>query len=454
MNVNIFRQYDIRGKVDADLTEDIAFLVGKAYGSIVRRKGFLTVTSGRDGRLHSRRLQEKLIGGIISTGCNVIDVGECPTPLLYFSIFHWDTDGGIQVTGSHNPAEYNGFKICLQKDTLHGEDIQAIRRLIEEKDFIDGSGSVENRDVHEPYWAWLKANIRLRRPVKVVIDAGNGVAGSVAPRAFKDQRCEVIELFCDVDGRFPNHHPDPTVPANLKALIAEVTEVKADLGIAFDGDGDRIGVVDEKGGVIYGDKLMILLARRLLQDNPGAAVIGEVKCSHLMYEDIKRGGGRPIMWKTGHSLIKSKMKEEKALLAGEMSGHIFFADRYFGYDDAIYAGLRLAELLAEQDKPISELLSDLPQTFSTPEIRVDCPDDLKFKVVDEAVKWFKIHYDTIDIDGARITFKDGWGLVRASNTQPVLVSRFEAQSHERLAEIQNLMESKLKEIIANFNAFV
>lgn len=454
MNANIFRQYDIRGKVDSELTEDVAFLVGKAYGSIVRRKGLLTVTCGRDGRLHSKRLHEKLISGIISTGCNVIDVGQCPTPLLYFSIFHWDTDGGIQVTGSHNPAEYNGFKICLQKDTLHGADIQAIRKLIEKEDFEVGSGLVECRDVHQPYWAWLKGNVKLARPLKVVLDAGNGVAGNVAPRAFKEQNCEVIELFCDVDGRFPNHHPDPTVPANLNTLIAKVQEVKADLGIAFDGDGDRIGVVDENGGVIYGDKLMILLARHLLRDNPGAAVIGEVKCSHLMYEDIKNCGGRPIMWKTGHSLIKSKMKEEKALLAGEMSGHIFFADRYFGYDDAIYAGLRLAELLAEQDTPISGLLSDLPKTFSTPEIRVDCPDELKFKVVDEAAKWFKAHYNTIDIDGARITFTDGWGLVRASNTQPVLVTRFEAESPERLLEIQNLMESKLKEIIANFNVLV
>ncbi len=450
MNTNIFRQYDIRGKVDIELTEDLAVLIGKAYGSMLRRKGLLTVTCGRDGRLHSKRLQEKLICGIAATGCNVINVGECPTPLLYFSIFQWETDGGIQVTGSHNPSEYNGVKICLQKDTLHGKAIQSIRTLIEEKEFETGAGTIECRDVHSPYLEWLRNNIKVASPLKVVIDAGNGVAGAVAPKAFRDQGCEVVELFCDVNGSFPNHHPDPTVLDNLKSLIAKVRETGADMGISFDGDGDRIGVVDEKGGVIYGDKLMILLSRRLLQDNPGAAVIGEVKCSHLMYEDITRHGGRSIMWKTGHSLIKSKMKEEGALLAGEMSGHIFFADRYFGYDDAIYAGLRLAEIVADRKKPVSELLSDLPVTFSTPEIRVDCPDELKFKVVEMAANWFKQRYDTIDIDGARITFADGWGLVRASNTQPVLVTRFEAQSQERLVEIRDLMESKLKEIIAGF----
>jgi len=448
VNQQIFREYDIRGKVDDDLTSEVVEAIGMAYGTMVRRMGLETVTCGRDGRTHSERLQGYLMNGMQKTGLKVIDIGQCPTPLLYFSIFHLDTHGGIQVTGSHNPPEFNGFKICIGKETIYGDRIQEIRRIIENGVFEHGNGTIEKVDIMEPYFKYMKDNIKISSPIKVVVDAGNGVAGPVAPRVLKDQGVEVVELFCDVDGTFPNHHPDPTIPENLKTLQEAVLEHGADCGVAFDGDGDRLGVVDEKGGILFGDQLLMIFARDLLKDNPGAAIIGEVKCSQVMYDDIASHGGRPIMWKTGHSLIKKKMKEENALLAGEMSGHIFFADRYFGFDDGVYAALRFCEILSKSSIPASRLLEDVPKTYSTPEIRVECPEEIKFKLVRRLVQYFKeeTEYEVIDVDGARVIFPDGWGLIRASNTQPVLVLRFEATSKQSLKKIQALME----EVLARF----
>ncbi len=442
----LFREYDIRGIVDEDLTEDAVKLIGRAFGTMVKGNGGKSVICGRDGRLHSKRLEDSLIQGLNQAGIDVIDIGQCPTPVLYFSIFHLDGHGGIQITGSHNPPEYNGLKICLGTETIYGDKIQELYEIIEDERFESGAGSLKNYDIMPDYLSFLNQNIKIRRPVKVVLDCGNGVSALTAPQAFIQAGCKVTSLFCEVDGNFPNHHPDPTVIENLEDLRAAVTGEGAEVGIAFDGDGDRIGVVDENGDVIYGDKILIILARSVLADNPGAAVIGEVKCSHLLYDDIKASGGKPIMWKTGHSLIKQKMKETGALLAGEMSGHIFFADRYYGFDDATYAALRLTEILSATDKPLSSLLEGIPHTVSTPEIRVDCPENVKFRIVDAAKKWFSKRYDTIDVDGVRIVFPDGWGLIRSSNTQPVIVLRFEAQTLERLQEIRDLVEARLSQI--------
>ncbi len=446
MNPAIFREYDIRGIVDRDLDEAVARDIGLAYGTMMHSKGLSDVAVGRDGRLSSERLQKALIEGIVGTGCNVTDVGVCPTPLLYFSILHLQKAGGIEITGSHNPPDFNGFKICVGKDTIHGQAIQDLRRIIETKAFASGRGEESSCDIYPAYMDYVTQIISLARPLKVVIDAGNGTGGLVGPEVFRRLGCEVLELYCDLDGRFPNHFPDPTVPENLDDLIRKVVSEKAHFGIGYDGDADRLGVVDEKGNVLFGDQLLILFARQVLRNNPGATVIGEVKCSQTLYDDIAGHGGRPVMWKAGHSLIKSKMREEKALLAGEMSGHIFFADRYFGFDDAIYASLRLAEIVSQSEHPLSHHLGDVPKTFSTPEIRVPCSDESKFAVVAQAKEYFQAHYRTVDIDGVRIMFDDGWGLIRASNTQPVLVLRFEALDVQRLSQIQTLVEEKLKEL--------
>ena len=350
------------------------------------------------------------------------------------------------VTASHNPSEYNGFKLCSGYDTLFGEQIQKLRRIIEGGTFAEGSGTAETADVVTPYQEFVQENVNLARPLRVGIDAGNGTAGLVAVPIIRNLGCEVFDLYCDMDGNFPNHEPDPTVVKNMQDLIVLVREKGLDVGIGYDGDGDRIGIIDEKGDIIWGDQLMIMYARDILSRKPGATFLSEVKCSQTLYQDIEKHGGRAIMWKTGHSLIKQKMKEVKAELAGEMSGHMFFADRYFGYDDAIYASCRLLEILAATGKSITELLHDVPRTFTTPEIRVPCPDDRKFHVVKDVTEYFRQRYDIIDIDGVRILFEDGWGLVRASNTQPVLVLRFEALSQTRLSEMQSLVESVLSEI--------
>jgi phosphomannomutase/phosphoglucomutase len=446
MNPGMFREYDIRGIAGEDMTEGDVVLIGKGVGTFLQQHGRNKLTVGRDCRLTSDLYAKKIIEGLRATGCDVIDIGVCPTPVLYFSIQHLHQEGGVMVTASHNPPEYNGFKLCMNSDSIHGKDIQKILAIINDGSFSQGEGSLSTADIVTPYRAFVENNITLSRPLKVGVDAGNGTAGVVAVPIMKQLNCEVHDLYCDMDGRFPNHEADPTVLENMKDLINLVKDKGLDVGIGYDGDGDRIGVVDEKGKIVFGDKLMIIFSRAILSRKPGATFISEVKCSKAMYDDIEKHGGRAIMWKTGHSLIKQKMKEEKAELAGEMSGHMFFGDRYFGFDDAVYASCRLLEILSNTGKTISELLSDVPETYTTPEIRVECPDDIKFSVVQKVTEHFRERYNVIDIDGVRVLFDDGWGLVRASNTQPALVLRFEALSKERLGEIRNIVESILAKI--------
>jgi phosphomannomutase/phosphoglucomutase len=444
MKPTIFREYDIRGIADRELLDaDVADL-GRAIGTTLVRKGATTFSVGRDCRLSSDRLHAALVPGMVSTGLRILDLGTVPTPLLYYSVFHLNTGGGVMITGSHNAAEYNGFKIMEGTSTIHGEEIQQLYRLMEKQDFETGPGSLETVDVVTPYCAEIAGQFDLQRRIQVVFDGGNGVAGPVMHRLLAKLNVEAVELFFEMDGRFPNHHPDPTVPANLEALVASVKEHGADMGIAFDGDSDRIGAVDERGRVIYGDQLMIIYSREILSRKPGAAIIGEVKCSQSMYDDIRKNGGNGIMWKTGHSLIKAKMKEERAELAGEMSGHMFFADRYYGFDDALYAACRLIEIVAKSGRPLSYQIADLPETFSTPELRIECPDDLKFGVVKKVSEYFEPRYETVAVDGVRINFSKGWGLVRASNTQPALVLRFEAETEVLLAKYREEVEEAVR----------
>lgn len=450
MNPSIFREYDIRGLAGKDFDSEFALLLGKVHGSAIAARGGKRVTVGRDCRTTSDAYADAVIAGMVSAGLHVYDLGVCPTPLLYFSLFHLDVDGGIEITASHNPSEYNGFKICLGKDTLYGQQIQDIRAGMERSDFRERpGGKVERYDIVAPYHQYLSNDVRkLSRPLRVVIDAGSGVGGPVGPPVFRRLGCTVWEIACEPDPRFPFHHPDPTMPENLEMLIDKVKKEKADLGIAYDGDADRIGAVDEQGNILWGDELLVLFSRDVLKRHPQATIISEVKCSQRLYDDIAKNGGRAIMWKAGHSLLKAKMKETEALLAGEMSGHMFFKERYFGYDDAIYASLRLLEILANSGKPLSALLADLPPSVSTPEIRVDCPDERKFIIAEKATEYFRKHYDVIDVDGVRVRFPEGWGLIRASNTQPALVLRFEANSDAKLKEYRALVEKKLEEFEA------
>jgi phosphomannomutase / phosphoglucomutase len=448
MNPAIFREYDIRGLAERDFDEAFALLLGKVHGTIIGDRGGSRVTVGRDCRATSDCYAQAVIAGLASTGLQVYDIGVCPTPLLYFSLFHLDVDGGIQVTASHNPSAYNGFKLCVGKETIYGQQIQEVRAKMAQNHFQEkAGGKIERYEIVAPYQRYLLQDVpKLKRPLKVVVDAGSGVGGPVAPPLFRQLGCTVWEIACTPDGRFPIHHPDPTVPENLELLIGKVRREKADLGIAYDGDADRIGAVDEKGNILWGDELLMLFARDVLQRNPKAVIISEVKCSQRLYDDIAKRGGTAIMWKAGHSLLKAKMKEAHALLAGEMSGHMFFKERYLGYDDAIYASLRLLEILANSERPLSVLLSDLPKSVSTPEIRVDCPDDRKFVIAEKATEYFRQHYDIIDVDGVRIQFPEGWGLIRASNTQPALVLRFEARSASKLEEYRGIVEAKLKQL--------
>ena len=449
-NPAIFREYDVRGIVARDLNEDTVSRLGLAIGSYAIRKGIQTMTLGRDCRLSSDSYARTVAEGINRAGVDVIDIGLCATPMLYFSIRHLQTGGGVMVTGSHNPPEFNGFKICIGPDTIYGDEIQELRRIMERGDYETGKGKRREEGITSAYQEYLFRNVMIDARLKVVVDGGNGTGGLFALPILRRFGCTVTDIFCDPDGRFPNHFPDPTIPENLRELARIVRETGADAGIAYDGDADRLGVVSDKGDIIWGDELLLLFSRYILEANPGAAVIGEVKCSQKLYDDIAAHGGRPIMWKAGHSLIKGKMKEEHALLAGEMSGHLFFADRYFGYDDAIYASLRLLEILSRSGRTISDILADVPRTFSTPEIRVDCPDDIKFGVVDAVRERLRATYPIIDLDGVRVLFEDGWGLIRASNTQPVLVLRFEAASEARLKEIRSAIEGVLQETIDTY----
>jgi phosphomannomutase/phosphoglucomutase len=442
MPKHIFREYDIRGIADKDLTEDVVEKIGKAYGSIIQGN----VAIGRDVRESSERFSKALIKGIRSTGCNIIDIGISTTPLLYFSIHYYKQDGGVMITGSHNPIEFNGLKLCKGLMSIHGKEIQEIREAIEQGEFKTGKGKLQNKKPLTHYNVYIKKQIKLNKKLKVVIDAGNGTAGLTAQKLLKDLGCEVIPLYCEPDGKFPNHLPDPTVVEYLQDLIKKVKEEKADVGIGYDGDADRIGIVDEKGGIIWGDRLLMLYSKELQARKPGSKIVFDVKCSNLLGEAIKQHGGIPIMWKTGHSLLKAKMHEENAEIAGEMSGHMFFKDRFLGFDDAVYASCRFLEILSNTDKKASQLLEDVPKTYYTPEIRMDCPEDKKFRIPEELKKELRNEFNIYDIDGARIQFQDGWGLIRASNTQPVLVLRFEAQTPERLEEIRRFVEGKVEEI--------
>ncbi len=444
LKATIFREYDIRGIADEELQDEGVEQLGRAVGTYLQRNNGKNINLGRDCRLSSTRLRNALIRGLVASGCDVTDIGIVPTPLLYYSVFQLKAAGGVMITGSHNPAEYNGFKVVSGASTIHGEQIQEVRELIEKEDFLSGPGAESFADVSDPYVKEISAQFQLERRVKVVIDAGNGTGGPLMHRLLQNLNCEATELFFDMDGNFPNHHPDPTVPKNLKHLIDTVREKGADLGIAFDGDTDRIGAVDDEGTVIFGDQLLIIYAREILTRKPGATFIGEVKCSQLLYDDIKARGGNAIMWRTGHSLIKAKMKLEHAELAGEMSGHMFFADRYYGFDDALYAACRLIEIVSRSGHPLSAQLADLPKTVTTPEIRVDCADEAKFGVVERVTAHFRKLYPVVDVDGVRVLFPKGWGLVRASNTQPVLVLRFEATTPELLDQYQKEVEAAVE----------
>jgi len=446
----VFREYDIRGIVDEEITPALAKALGRAYAAMLAADETRAVAVGRDVRASGKVLMDALIEGLNESGVDVLDLGMVPTPLAYFAAFACDAAGCIEVTASHNPPQYNGFKMMLGRDALHGEGIQRLRAAIEEGRSRKAArqGRRIAYDIRPQYIAFVEQDCKLSRPLRVVVDGGNGAAGEIAVEVYRRLGCKVEAIFCEPDGRFPNHHPDPTVDANLKALIEKVRASQADCGIAFDGDGDRIGVVDETGAIVRGDMLLLILARRLLQDRPGATIISEVKCSERLYADLRARGANAIMWKTGHSPIKAKMKQTGALLAGEMSGHLFFADRYYGFDDAIYAGARLLQVLAEAERPLSRLLEDLPPAVSTPELRIDCADEEKFAVVEQAKAHFRAEgFDVIEIDGARVRFSDGaWGLIRASNTQPALVLRFEAPNEARLEEVQRLFFDWLRRV--------
>lgn len=472
INKEIFREYDIRGIADRDLTSPVIEALGRAFASYLRPKGINAITVGYDARLSSPRLCDDIVRGFTSSGLAVTIVGLCPTPALYFSLYHLNQGAGVMITGSHNPSEFNGFKLCVGKETIYGEEIQKIRRIIETETQEPGSrgqgsegkrGTVAHQPILPDYIHHLKDLFRTDQNARlsVAIDSGNGTAGLAAPEILRSMGCDVMELFSEPDGRFPNHHPDPTIPENLVALINTIRAHKIDIGIAFDGDSDRIGVVDEQGNILWGDQLMVIFARDILRERPGATFVSEVKCSQTLYDDIRAHGGVAVMWKAGHSLIKAKLRELNAAMAGEMSGHLFFADRYFGYDDAIYAACRIVEILQKlkcaqgESALLSTLLTNLPKTYNTPEIRLDCPDAIKFTVV-EKVKELYVNgqglsqkpREVITVDGIRAIFEKGWGLIRASNTQPVLVMRFEAQDPASLDSIKTMMERQVSALVA------
>ena len=470
MNDRAFREYDIRGIAGKDIDGDFAFLLGKAFGAYLKNTNprAKQVSVGRDGRLSSETLASHVIQGIIAAGIDVYDIGLCPTPLQYFSIHHLKLDGGVMVTGSHNPSAYNGFKVSVGKETIFGEKIQRLKTIMQKNECRESGkkAQIKDYDIIDAYTQFMERRFsylsgeQYKTPT-VVVDAGNGTGGIVAPRILESMGCKVIPLYCEPDGRFPNHHPDPTVVEYIQDLIKTTKERQADIGIGYDGDADRIGVVDGSGNVIWGDQIIIVLSRDILSRKPGAVVIGDVKCSQIMFDDIEKHGGRPIMWKTGHSLIKDKMKQEKAVLAGEFSGHIFIADDYYGFDDALYTSFRLVEIMKKTGLGIRSLLSDVPHLYHTPEIRIECEDESKRMLVETLVTRCKEYFRTgkgpllikkiYDIDGARIVFEKGWGLVRSSNTQPVIVMRFEAEDEESLKQYKLFLENELKKAEGGFS---
>jgi phosphomannomutase/phosphoglucomutase len=447
LSPTVFRQYDIRGIVGRDLTPELAHALGQAFAALLRERGVAgAVAVGRDNRPSGGALRDALVAGLTESGVDVVDVGVVPTPLLYWALHHERVVGGIQITGSHNPPQYNGFKLSLGTGTLHGADIQRLYQLAVAGDFPTGRGSVRHADVIERYIDDVVARVgTLSRPLRVVADYGNGAGALVGPQLLERLGARVTHLYAESDGTFPNHHPDPTVVENVQDLIAAVRREEADIGIAFDGDADRLGVVDEHGEIVWGDHILILYARDVLaRTGRGQPIIFDVKCSQALTDAIAAAGGEPVMWKTGHSLIKDKMKALGAPLAGEMSGHMFFTEGFYGHDDALYGAARLLRIVADAGRGIAALLADVPKFVATPELRVDVEESEKFEIVADAVEHFRATHDVLDVDGVRVMFGDGWGLIRASNTQPVLVMRFEARTPERLAEIREEMEGWLR----------
>lgn len=445
----IFRQYDIRGVVGEQLTNESYYLIGKGFGSMLREKGLQSIVIGGDARHSTREFMDAFIKGALETGCEITDIGRVATPLLYFAIWKLKQDGGVMITASHNPAQYNGCKLNLGLNSVYAEALQELLQRIQREQFSSGSGRlIHNDTITAEYLAYIEKDIHLERPVKVIVDAGNGMGGIYLPEILRRKGCEVIEMYCEPDGDFPNHHPDPTVAKNMTDLARAVVAAGYELGLGLDGDADRIGVVDETGKMLYGDQILNILARDYLQQNPNQTIIADVKCSKNLYDDIKARGGKAIMYKTGHANIKMRMKELDVKFAGEMSGHVFLADRYLGFDDAIYASCRFLEIVAKTPLPVSKYLADQPKMYNTPELHTNCEDSRKFEVVAQVCAELKAEgYDVNDIDGARITFDDGWGLIRASNTTPVLVTRYEATTQARMKEIQKLIETKINKYL-------
>ncbi|MBN2398886.1 MAG: phosphomannomutase/phosphoglucomutase [Candidatus Aminicenantes bacterium] len=449
INEAIFREYDIRGLAETELADPVVERIAMATAAIYVREGKKDIALGMDGRPSSLHIKDLFCQTLARYGLQVTDLGLVPTPVVYFAAFKNNMDGAVIITASHNPSEYNGFKIMLGTAALYGEQIKEIYHLACDGPFPkEEKGAINKKDILPEYMAYIESNIKLNKKIRVVVDGGNGTGGITAPELYRRLGAEVTPIYCDVDGRFPNHHPDPTVVKNLQDLIAKVKETGADLGIGLDGDADRLGVVDSCGRILWGDQLLVIYARAILKDHPGATIISEVKASEVLYSEIKKYGGVPIMWKAGHSLIKKKIFEVNALAAGEVSGHIFFNDKWFGFDDAVYAGARLLEILGNSGQSMAEIYDSIPVAFNTPEIRVDAGDHVKFRIVDAIRDHFKANFPVIDIDGARVSFPHGWALVRASNTQPSLVVRCEADSVEELKKIQNQVD----EVISRFQA--
>jgi phosphomannomutase/phosphoglucomutase len=445
LNPFIFRAYDVRGKVGIDITPEVFEQVGRAFGTLIRREGGRAVVLGMDNRTTSPPLKEAFAAGVLATGLDVVDIGVNHTPLMYFATAHWGLDGGATITGSHNPVSDNGVKMVhAEAVPLTEEEIQGLLAIIRRGDFERGSGRRTARDPREDYFGAITERVKLHRPLTVVVDAGNGSAGSFAPALLRRLGCEVVELYCESDGTFPNHLPDPEMAENMQDLIAKVLAVKADIGIAYDGDADRVGVVDERGRRHEADLILALLARELLARRPGAKIVFDVKSSQVLVDDVRKHGGQPVMWKTGHSHLKRKMREEGILLGGEVSGHMFFAENWYGVDDGILASCKLLELISRSPGPASAHFDTLPHLHATPELKAPCPDERKFQVVDELAREFKARYQTIDIDGVRILFPEGWGLVRASNTNPYLTLRFEGRTPEAVAAMKREVYDALR----------
>ncbi len=447
----IFREYDIRGIAEKDLTKQNVEMIAKAYSFFMKKQNASKLIIGRDNRPSSKMFRDSVAKAFTESGFDVIDIGVVPTPVYYFAIHHFSAHGGIMVTASHLPQEYNGLKLSNGLLTLSGKEIQELRKLAENLNFVEGKGSVEEKNILNEYTENIVSQIKPEKKLKVVVDCGNGVTGLIAPDLFEKIGCDVTKLYCNLDSSFPNHHPDPVVEENVADLKKKVLEEKADLGIAFDADGDRIGAVDEKGRMVFGDILLALFSKQVLKQKPNSKILFEVKCSKALIDEIENLQGKPIMWKTGHSNIKKKMKQDSIPLAGEMSGHMFFADKYFGFDDGLYAGARLIELLSKQSQSFSVLVDNIPKYFSSPEIRIKSHDNNKFKIVEKAKQFFSEQFEIVDIDGLRINFPNGWGLIRASNTAPELVLRFEADSPENLEKIKKTVKEKLSAVDSSLN---